>query len=132
MPAKRVDTIWREDNKRGRLTLRATPDAFKALGIEESAAGAEAFSSTERKPESARKVSKSKPKARGMRADSKQAQLIDMLKQPGGASIDEIVTAFGWQPHTVRGAIAGALKKKLGLNVVSEKSEGRGRTYRIA
>jgi hypothetical protein len=132
VPAKRVDTIWREDKKRGRLTLRATPDAFKALGIEESAAGAEAFSSTERKPESARKVSKSKPKARGMRADSKQAQLIDMLKQPGGASIDEIVTAFGWQAHTVRGAIAGALKKKLGLNVVSEKIEGRGRTYRIA
>ena len=132
VPAKRVDTIWREDKKRGRLTLRATPDAFKALGIEESAAGAEAFSSTERKPESARKVSKSKPKARGMRADSKQAQLIDMLKQPGGASIDEIVTAFGWQAHTVRGAIAGALKKKLGLNVVSEKNEGRGRIYRIA
>ena len=55
-----------------------------------------------------------------------------MLKRPEGASIDEIVTAFGWQAHTVRGAIAGALKKKLGLNVVSEKSEGRGRIYRIA
>ena len=130
VPAKRVETIWREDKKRGRLTLRATPDAFKALGIEESAAGAEAFSSTERKPESARKASKSKPNAH--RADSKQAQLIAMLKAPKGASIDEIVTAFGWQPHTVRGAIAGALKKKLGLNVMSEKSEGRGRIYRIA
>ena len=130
VPAKRVETIWREDKKRGRLTLRATPDAFKALGIEESAAGAEAFSSTERKPESARKVSKSKPKAH--RADSKQAKLIEMLMRPDGASIDEIVTAFGWQPHTVRGAIAGALKKKLGLKVVSEKSDGRGRTYRIA
>ena len=59
-------------------------------------------------------------------------QLIAMLKAPKGASIDEIVTAFGWQPHTVRGAIAGALKRKLGLNVVSEKSEGRGRIYRIA
>src|SRR5580693_4824418 len=79
VPAKRVETIWREDKKRGRLTLRATPYAFKALGIDE--APAEAFSSTERKPESAPKVSKSKPKARGMRADSKQAQLIDMLKQ---------------------------------------------------
>ena len=66
------------------------------------------------------------------RADSKQAKLIEMLTRPKGASIDEIVTAFGWQPHTVRGAIAGALKKKLGLNVVSEKSEGRGRIYRIA
>jgi Protein of unknown function (DUF3489) len=55
-----------------------------------------------------------------------------MLKRPEGASIEEIVKAFDWQPHTVRGAIAGALKKKLGLNVVSEKVEGRGRTYRMA
>ena len=132
VPAKRADTIWREDKKRGRLTLRATPDAFKALGIDEAPADTEAASSIEGKPElgGPRKASKSKPKAH--RADSKQAQLIAMLKAPKGASIDEIVTAFGWQPHTVRGAIAGALKKKLGLNVVSEKSEGRGRIYRIA
>ena len=65
------------------------------------------------------------------RADSKQAQLIEMLKAPKGATIDEVVAAFGWQPHTVRGAIAGALKKKLGLEVTSEKVEGRGRVYRI-
>jgi hypothetical protein len=54
-----------------------------------------------------------------------------MLKRAKGASIDEIVEAFDWQPHTVRGAIAGALKKKLGLDVTSEKTEGRGRVYRI-
>ena len=132
VPAKRADTIWREDKKRGRLTLRATSDAFKALEIDEAPADTEAASSIEGKPEfgGPRKASKSKPNAH--RADSKQAQLIAMLKAPKGASIDEIVTAFGWQPHTVRGAIAGALKKKLGLNVVSEKSEGRGRIYRIA
>jgi hypothetical protein len=134
VPAKRVDTIWREDKKRGRLTLRATPDAFKALGVDEAPADTEAASSFEGKPElgGSRKASKSKPKAHGIRADSKQAKLIEMLMRPKGASIDEIVTAFGWQAHTVRGAIAGALKKKLGLNVVSEKIEGRGRTYRIA
>jgi hypothetical protein len=132
VPAKRVDTIWREDKKRGRLTLRATPDAFKALGVDEAPADTGAASSIEGKPGlgGSRKASKSKPKAH--RADSKQAKLIEMLTRPKGASIDEIVTAFGWQPHTVRGAIAGALKKKLGLNVVSEKIEGRGRTYRIA
>lgn len=66
------------------------------------------------------------------RDDSKQARLIEMLKRPEGASIDEIAAAFGWQPHTVRGAIAGALKKKLGLEVTSEKIEGRGRVYNIA
>jgi Protein of unknown function (DUF3489) len=132
VPAKRMDTLWREDKKRGRLTLRATSDAFKALGVDEAPADTEAPSSIEGKPElgGSRKGSTSKPKAH--RADSKQAKLIEMLKRPAGASIDEIVTAFGWQAHTVRGAIAGALKKKLGLKVVSEKSEGRGRIYRIA
>ena len=68
---------------------------------------------------------------RATRADSKQARLIEMLKRKEGASIAEIVKAFGWQPHTVRGAIAGAIKKKLGLDVTSEKVDGR-RVYRIA
>lgn len=77
-----------------------------------------------------RKV-QTKTKTPGTRANSKQAQLIEMLKRPDGATIDEIVKKFDWQAHTVRGAIAGALKKKLGLNVQSEKVEGRGRVYRI-
>ncbi len=78
-----------------------------------------------------RKV-QAKAKTPGTRANSKQAQLIEMLQRPDGATIDEIVKKFDWQAHTVRGAIAGALKKKLGLNVQSEKVEGRGRVYRIA
>ena len=48
-----------------------------------------------------------------------------MLERPDGATIEEMVKKFQWQPHTVRGAIAGALKKKLGLPVQSEKVEGR-------
>ena len=62
----------------------------------------------------------------------KQAQMIAMLEAPGGATIPEIAEATGWQQHTVRGAIAGALKKRLGLNVASEKDPQRGRIYRIA
>jgi phage/conjugal plasmid C-4 type zinc finger TraR family protein len=45
-----------------------------------------------------------------------------MLRRPEGATIAQIVEATGWQPHTVRGAFAGALKKKLGLEVTSEKA----------
>jgi len=70
-------------------------------------------------------------RARKARADSKQAKLVAMLKTKDGATVDEIGKAFGWQPHTVRGAIAGALKKRLKLDVTSEKIEGRGRVYRI-
>ncbi|MBA3518051.1 MAG: DUF3489 domain-containing protein [Rhizobiales bacterium] len=68
---------------------------------------------------------------RKTRPDTKQAKLVAMLQSPHGASLDEIVAATGWQDHTVRGAIAGALKKKLGLTITSEKVEGRGRVYRI-
>jgi len=71
-------------------------------------------------------------KASTPRAESKQAQLIAMLKRPDGATIAEVVEALTWQPHTVRGVMSGALKKKLGLKVESEKADpDRGRTYRI-
>ncbi|SDB57614.1 DUF3489 domain-containing protein [Bauldia litoralis] len=135
--AKRDDTIWRHDEKQGRLTLQATPAAFAALGIDESdePAAVEAETpQTESRAKRARtakaaRVNNDKP-AR-IREGTKQAMLIDLLKRPTGATITEIVEATSWQPHTVRGAIAGALKKKLGLAVTSEKLEGRGRVYRI-
>ena len=62
---------------------------------------------------------------------SKLVVLVNLLKQPGGASLDEIAEATGWQHHSVRGAISGAVKKRLGLNVISEPVAGRGRVYRI-
>jgi hypothetical protein len=79
-----------------------------------------------------KRKAQAKAKTPGTRTNSKQAQLIEMLKRPEGATIEEIVKKFDWQAHTVRGAIAGALKKKLGLKVESEKEENRGRVYRIA
>jgi len=57
--------------------------------------------------------------------------LITLLRRADGATVDEVVKALGWQPHTVRGAISGALRKKLSLRIESEKAEGRGRVYRI-
>ena len=71
-----------------------------------------------------------KPVASGSKRRTKQQRMIGMLRRPEGATILQLSKAFGWEPHTVRGAISGALKKKLGLCVVSEKAE-RGRVYRI-
>ena len=68
---------------------------------------------------------------RKARTDTKQAKLIAMLEAKDGATVEEIAAALGWQAHTVRGALYGALRKKLGLDVTSEKVEGRGRVYRI-
>lgn len=66
-----------------------------------------------------------------VREASKQAQMIEMLKRPDGATLNQLVEATGWQSHTVRGAMAGSLKKKLGLTITSEKVTGQERTYRI-
>ncbi len=65
------------------------------------------------------------------RRGTKQAILIEMLKRSKGATIADMAAKTGWQTHSVRGAISGALKKKLGLSVTSETVEGRGRVYRI-
>jgi len=64
------------------------------------------------------------------RANSKQAQVIAMLQRPEGASIEQIMQATDWQQHTVRGFFAGALKKKLNLDLLSTKTNGI-RVYRL-
>jgi len=65
-----------------------------------------------------------------LRTGTKQALLISMLQRPEGTTLKEITAATGWQAHSARGAISGALGKKLGLVVTSMK-EARGRVYRI-
>ena len=57
--------------------------------------------------------------------------MIEMLRRPEGATLDELVAVTNWQSHTIRGAMAGALKKKLGLTIESEKVEARGRVYKV-
>jgi len=65
------------------------------------------------------------------KAPSKQDVVIAMLRQPEGATVDEVASVTGWRRHTVRGVFSGTLKKQLGLILASTKEE-RGRVYRIA
>jgi len=60
------------------------------------------------------------------RSGTKQAHMIEMLKRPEGATVEQIAAATGWQHHTIRGAISGALKKKLGLTVEATRSREVG------
>jgi hypothetical protein len=84
----------------------------------------------------ARKTSKSKPRAVALspkttaRPDTKHARIIAMLRAPAGTTVAAIVAATEWQPHSVRGFLAGVVRKKLGLNPVSEQTD-KGRVYRI-
>jgi hypothetical protein len=60
------------------------------------------------------------------RAGTKQALMIELLKRPEGATVEQIAAATGWQHHTIRGAISGALKKKLGLTVEATRTREVG------
>ena len=86
----------------------------------------------------ARKIAKSGVRKRSAPAssrsaagpDTKHARIIAMLRTPAGATVAALMTATDWQQHSVRGFLAGVVRKKLGLNLVSEKTD-MGRVYRI-
>ena len=132
---RKGEPMWRETGDGHGTTLVATDAGLAAIGIEPEAAntapeGATDAPSEEPAPDTATKP-EAPPKARTPREGTKQAILIAMLRAQDGATIEEIRVALDWAAHTIRGVMAGALKKKRGLEVTSEKVEGRGRVYRL-
>ncbi|GAB1364664.1 hypothetical protein MASR1M32_39000 [Rhodobacter sp.] len=127
--------MWRETGDGHGVTLVVTDAGLAAIGIETEDANTTPAGATDAPSEAPAQDTSTEPKAapktRTPREGTKQATLIAMLRAPDGATIEEIMAATGWLGHTVRGAMAGALKKKLGLEVTSEKIEGRGRVYAI-
>ncbi len=129
---RKGEPIWRETGDGHGTTLVATDAGLVAIGIEPEGAPTSVNEAPSDAPAPDTPTgAETAPKARTPRDGTKQATLIAMLRAPDGATIEEITAATGWQSHTVRGAMAGALKKKLGLEVTSEKVEGRGRIYRL-
>ncbi len=72
------------------------------------------------------------PPVKSKRESSMQSVLIDLMKRPEGATLAQMVEATGWQAQTVRGCMAGTLKKKLGLTIDSVKVSGGERVYRVS
>jgi len=118
--------VWRVHEDGYNVSLILADEGFRILGVERWAVKAE------KQEQPARKTSPT-PKpvvSAARRSGSKQTSIIALLQRTRGATIDELVQATGWQKHSVRGVMSGVLRRKLGLNIISEAGP-HGRTYRI-
>jgi len=146
--------IWRRGNDSRSYTLRITKAGLKAIEVEDVAdapdnratagrdevatANTPAETKSSERPGRAKRSSSKKAAAPSAKAtssgrpnpDSKQDRVVALLQQPRGATLDVLVNATGWQKHSVRGFLAGTVRKKLKLPLISEKVDGI-RTYRI-
>ena len=120
----RNEPLWRETGDGHGTTLLVTDAGLLAIGLEpvvvKTVTGIH---------DNATEVMK--PTVPTPRAGTNQATLIAMLRAPDGATMEAIIAATGWQAHTARGAMSGALGKKLGLDVTSKKEGDGARVYRI-
>ena len=123
--SSRGDPLWRETGDGHGTTLVVTDAGLLAIGIEPIMA--------QRIAADHKRAGDTMPTTQPIqRAGTKQAMLIALLQAPEGATMDAIMAATGWQSHTVRGAMSGALGKKLGLIVTSAKEGDGARIYRIS
>ena len=118
------EPLWRETGDGHGTTLVVTDAGLRAIGIEPVLVKTmTAIHKHAAEPPS--------PKLPMPRTGTKQAMLISLLQAPEGATMEAIIAATQWLPHTARGAMSGALGKKLGLVVTSEKDPVRGRVYKL-
>ncbi len=135
-PAAADEPHWRKSKDGGRRALVIADAGLQAIGVDADEKTSTQSRSAKQKPKqrsrrAERKPCVAKPSSAVVRLGTKQALMIDLLKRKKGATIDEAIATTGWQPHSVRGAISGTLKKKLGLAVTSEKPGNGPRRYRI-
>jgi hypothetical protein len=82
-------------------------------------------------PRASKKAVKTEPKAAAPRAESKGAQILALIRRPKGATLAELAKLTGWQNHSIRGFLSGALRKKMGLTVESIRRENGERVYSL-
>ena len=128
---RRGEPLWRETGDGHGTTLVVTDAGLLAIGIEPVMASAVTALRKTQLDADPQPTAAETPTPVNIRAGTKQAQIIALLQRPEGAAITEIVAETGWMAHSVRGLISGALKKKLGLPIASEKVEGRGTVYKL-
>ena len=107
---------------------KATRARRGAKGAPAKGKAAKTATSSKKTPKGVPKAAPA-PQARTARDGSKSAKILALVSRPGGATAKELMAATNWLPHSVRGFIAGTLRKKMGLNVISAKGENGERSY---
>lgn len=115
LTVQRRQPHWRQDENGKPVGLKLTRLGYEAIGADYE----------EAKEEAARVA----PQIDAVRAGTKQAAVIDLLARPGGATLDDLIEATGWLPHTTRAVLSGLRKK--GFDLSSEKPDGGERRYSI-
>jgi len=131
--SERGAPVWRENDQGERISLVITSAGREAIGVVDDGGELEALPAHEggdpRAAELATVDGGPKPTIEP-RSGSKQALLVDMLSQDAGATLDDLVKAIGWLPHTTRAALTGLRKR--GFVIERERDDVRGTFYRIA
>ena len=131
-PASRLVDIWNSlpgQTAVKKFTSRKTAVTRIWLAIQKRDADGGAQSPAKKGPSAQNALQSSKvPRAR---ANSKKAGILALLQRRGGATLEELMSATGWQAHSLRGFISGAIGKKMGLAVESAKRQDGGRVYAI-
>ena len=117
-------------SEKPKATKKAKSDAQGAKGAPAKGKTSKKAAPAKKSPKGAKAAKPVKPEAGAPRENSKTAQVVAMLQRKNGATMSEIMEKMGWQRHTVRGFMAGTMKKA-GYEVGSFKPEGGEHTYRI-
>ena len=118
-------------SEKPKATKKAKSDAQGAKGASAKGKASKKATSAKKSPKGTKAAKPAKAESGAPREGSKTAQVVAMLQRKNGATLSEIMEKMGWQRHTVRGFMAGAMRKA-GYEVESFKPEGGERTYRIS